>query len=145
MFIRNFCILQEKLFLRVCAAKLCKSRVKEKIAERPGSVFQHSMKTENTVLMTNKQRAYLSKLAVNEKPVLELGKANLTPEFTAALAEALAARELVKISLLKTCVEDPKEAAAVLADRTRSEVVRVIGRKIIFYKAAKKPKIELPQ
>lgn len=103
------------------------------------------MKAENTILITNKQRAYLSKLAVNEKPVLELGKANLTPEFTAALAEALAARELVKISLLKTCVEEPKEAAAVLADRTRSEVVRVIGRKIIFYKAAKKPKIELPK
>ncbi len=95
--------------------------------------------------MTNKQRAYLSKLAVNEKPILELGKANLTPEFTAAVAEALAARELVKISILKNCVEDPNEVAAVIAERTHSEVVRVIGRKIIFYKAAKKPKIELPK
>ncbi len=95
--------------------------------------------------MTNKQRAYLSKLAVNEKAILELGKANLTPEFTNAVAEALAARELVKISLLKTCVEDPGEVAQVIADRTHSEVVRVIGRKIIFYKRAKQPKIDLPK
>ncbi|MEE3480638.1 MAG: YhbY family RNA-binding protein [Lachnospiraceae bacterium] len=95
--------------------------------------------------MTNKQRAYLSKLAVNEKAILELGKANLTPEFTNAVAEALAARELVKISLLKTCVEDPNEVASVIAERTRCQVVRVIGRKIIFYKQAKQPKIELPR
>lgn len=95
--------------------------------------------------MTNKQRAYLSSLAVNEKAVLELGKANLTPEFTDAVAEALAARELVKISILKNCMEDPADVARVIAERTRSEVVRVIGRKIIFYKAAKKPKIELPR
>lgn len=95
--------------------------------------------------MTNKQRAFLSKLAVNEKAVLELGKANLTPEFTAAVAEALAARELVKISILKNCLEDPQDVAHTIADRTHSEVVRVIGRKAIFYKAAKKPKIELPK
>ena len=95
--------------------------------------------------MTNKQRAYLSKLAVNEKAILELGKANLTPEFTNAVAEALAARELVKISLLKTCVEDPNEVASVIAGRTHCQVVRVIGRKIIFYKQAKQPKIELPK
>ena len=95
--------------------------------------------------MTNKQRAYLSKLAVNEKAILELGKANLTPEFTNAVAEALAARELVKISLLKTCVEDPNEVASVIAEWTHCQVVRVIGRKIIFYKQAKQPKIELPK
>lgn len=39
--------------------------------------------------ITNKQRAFLSGLAVNEKAILELGKSTVTPEFTAALDEAL--------------------------------------------------------
>ena len=44
-------------------------------------------------------------------------------------------------------MEDPKDIANVLAERTRSEVVQVIGRKIVLYKPAKdeeKRKIVLP-
>lgn len=95
--------------------------------------------------ITNKQRAYLSGLAVNEKAILELGKSTVTPEFTAALDEALEKRELVKITVLKNCDLDIGEAAQTLAARTKSKVVRVIGRKIIFYRPAKKPVITLPK
>ena len=49
--------------------------------------------------MTSKQRAYLKGLAMNIEPILSLGKASLTPEFTNSVAEALAARELVKINV----------------------------------------------
>ena len=51
--------------------------------------------------MTNKQRAYLSSMASNINPILQLGKASLTPEFVEAVDEALAKRELIKISVLK--------------------------------------------
>ncbi len=95
--------------------------------------------------ITNKQRAYLSGLAVNEKAILELGKSTVTPEFTASLDEALEKRELVKISVLKNCDLEINEAASILAERTKSRVVRVIGRKIIFYRPAKKPSIVLPK
>ena len=95
--------------------------------------------------MTNKQRAYLSSLAADMNPILQIGKASLTPEYTNAVDEALEARELIKINVLKNCFDDPKEIAQVLAERTRAEVVRVIGRKIVLYRAAKKPVIKLPQ
>lgn len=95
--------------------------------------------------MTSKQRAYLKGLAMNIEPILSLGKASLTPEFTNSVAEALAARELVKINVLKNCMDDPREIAAIIAERTKSEIVQVIGRKIVFYKESKdKKKIELP-
>ncbi|MBE5912440.1 MAG: ribosome assembly RNA-binding protein YhbY [Pseudobutyrivibrio ruminis] len=95
--------------------------------------------------MTNKQRAYLSSLAADMSPILQIGKASLTPEYTNAVDEALEARELIKINVLKNCFDDPKEIAQVLAERTHAEVVRVIGRKIVLYRAAKKPVIKLPQ
>ena len=95
--------------------------------------------------MTNKQRAYLSSLAADMNPILQIGKASLTPEYTNAVDEALEARELIKINVLKNCFDDPKEIAQVLAERTHAELVRVIGRKIILYRPAKKPTIKLPQ
>ena len=63
-----------------------------------------------------------------------------TPENTAAVEEALAARELIKISVLQNCLEDPREMAQVLAERTRSQVVQVIGKKIVLYREGKKDK-----
>lgn len=95
--------------------------------------------------MTSKQRAYLKGLAMNIDPIFQIGKASLTPEFTKAVAEALEARELIKISVLKNCIDDPREIASILSERTNSLVVQVIGKKIVLYKESKnKKKIELP-
>mgnify|MGYP000545067233 CR=1 FL=1 len=97
--------------------------------------------------MTSKQRAYLKGLAMTMDPILQLGKGGLTPENTAAVDEALAARELIKISVLKNCMDDPREIAETLAERTQSQVVQVIGKKIVLYKEGKddKKKIQLPK
>lgn len=95
--------------------------------------------------MTTKQRAYLKSLAMTMDPIFQLGKSSLTPENTQAIAEALEARELIKINVLQNCADDPKELAQMVAERTRSEVVQVIGKKIVLYKESKtKKKIELP-
>ena len=79
--------------------------------------------------------------------IIQLGEGGLTPENTKAVDEALAARELIKISVLQNCLEDPKEMAQVLAERTHSQVVQVIGKKIVLYREGKKEKkkIELPK
>lgn len=98
--------------------------------------------------MNSKQRAYLKGLAMTTEPVMQIGKSSLTPEVTSAVAEALEARELVKISVLKNCDDDGVEIARTVAERTHSEVVQVIGRKIVLYKQAKdekKRKIVLPR
>lgn len=73
-------------------------------------------------------------------PILQLGKNGVTPENTASVAEALEARELIKISVLQNCLYDANEMAQVLAERTKSQVVQVIGKKIVLYKEGKKDK-----
>lgn len=95
--------------------------------------------------MTSKQRAYLRKLAQTTEPVISIGKSGVTPELCEAVSEALSSRELIKLNILKNCFDDPREVADTLAGRTRSEVVQLIGRKIVLYRAAKKPVIELPK
>lgn len=79
-------------------------------------------------------------------PIFQIGKSSMTPELTSAIAEALEARELIKINVLQNCMDDPKEIAQSLAERTRSQVVQVIGKKIVLYKEGKddKKKIILP-
>lgn len=97
--------------------------------------------------MTSKQRSYLKRIAMTTEPIFQIGKSSVTPELTAAIAEALEARELIKITVLKNCLDDGKSIAQVLAERTRSEVVQVIGKKIVLYKPAKdesRRKIVLP-
>lgn len=94
--------------------------------------------------MTSKQRAYLKGLAMKLDPVFNVGKSSITPEFTSAIAEVLETRELIKISVLKNCLDEPREIAEVLAERTHSQVVQVIGKKIVLYKESKdNKKIEL--
>lgn len=96
--------------------------------------------------MNSRQRAYLSGLANTIEPIFQIGKASLTPELIEALDSALEKRELIKVSVLKNCADDPKELAGIIAERTRSQTVKVIGKKMIFYRAAKKnPKLKLPE
>ena len=96
--------------------------------------------------MTSKQRAYLKGLAMKLDPVFNVGKSSITPEFTSAIAEVLETRELIKISVLKNCLDEPREIAEVLAERTHSQVVQVMGKKIVLYKESKdNKKIELPK
>lgn len=96
--------------------------------------------------MTTKQRAYLKGLAMTMDPIFHIGKASLTPEITEAIAEALETRELIKIAVLKNCMDDANVIAQTLGERTRSEVVQVIGKKIVLYRESKdKKKIVLPE
>lgn len=96
--------------------------------------------------MTSKQRAYLKGLAMNIEPILQLGKNGVTPENTISVDEAFANRELIKVSVLQNCLYDPREMAEMIAERTKSQVVQVVGRKIVLYREGKdeKKKIILP-
>lgn len=96
--------------------------------------------------MTSKQRAHLKSLASVIDPILQIGKSSLTPEYIEAVREAFNTRELIKINVLKNCLDDPREMAQIIADRSGAEVVQVIGRKIVLFKPDKdKPQIMLPK
>ena len=102
---------------------------------------------ESPLQLNPKQRACLISLAAKEPAVLYIGKNGVTPELTDNLDEALTARELVKASVQQNCLYDIRETASVLAERTRSVIVPVIGRKIVFYRRTPKLKnsIQLPR
>ncbi len=82
-------------------------------------------------MFTSRQRSYLMSLAAELDPVVQVGKEGN--------------RELLKVNVQKNCPEEPAMIADKLSKRSHSEVVKVIGRKIILYKKDKDhPKIVLP-
>ena len=96
--------------------------------------------------MNSRQRAYLKSLASNLNPSFQIGKSTLTPEITEAVRECFNTHELIKVSVLQNCLDDPKLIANALADRTGSQLVQVIGKKFILYKPFKdNPVIILPK
>ena len=90
--------------------------------------------------MNSKQRSMLKGMAMNIDPIFQIGKGGLTPEITEAVSDALEKRELVKINILKNCDDDRNMLAEALAGRTGSEVVQVIGKKIVLFRYQKDPK-----
>lgn len=95
---------------------------------------------------TSKQRSYLKGLASNEDAIFQIGKSSITPTMVQAIDDAIEKRELIKISVLKNCMDDPHELADIVAERTHSNVVIVIGKKIVLYRPNKKnPRIVLPK
>ena len=96
--------------------------------------------------MTSKQRAYLKSLASSLNPIFQVGKASLTPELTDAIGDAFHKNELIKVAVLKNCMDNPTEIAEMVAERTHSQVVQGIGKRFVLYKPDRdKPKIVLPR
>ena len=96
--------------------------------------------------LTSKQRAYLKSLAADLDPVFQIGKSTVTPEIIDAIAETFNTHELVKITVLKNCMDDVSNVAIMVSERTRSDLVQVIGRKFVLYKPFKdEAKIVLPK
>lgn len=97
-------------------------------------------------IMTSKQRAYLRGLAQKIEPIFQIGKTGITENQIETLKDALEARELIKITFLDTIPDDKNAIAEEIANKTDSEIVQIIGKKLTLYKKSiKKPKIELPK
>ena len=95
-------------------------------------------------MLTSKQRAYLRGLATNEPTIMQVGKGGISDNLIKTVSDALEARELIKMSVLENCSETPREMADALAAEVKADVVGVIGRKFILYRASEKnKKIEL--
>lgn len=97
------------------------------------------------MILTGKQKRYLRSLAVNEKAIFQIGKDGLSINLFNSINEALKARELIKISILKTCEDDPKDIANIICEKTDSQLVQIIGKTIVIYRRnLKEAKILLP-
>lgn len=96
-------------------------------------------------MITSKQRSYLRSLANNISPIFQIGKEGMEENFFKQIDDALEARELIKISLLKNSFYETREASDVICEELNCEGVQAIGSKIVLYRRSKKnPKIQLP-
>ncbi|MFA5283285.1 MAG: ribosome assembly RNA-binding protein YhbY [Bacilli bacterium] len=89
-------------------------------------------------MLNNKQKQQLKSQANSLKFKYNLGKNNISPEFVKMIDDALEAKELIKISVLKNASAPISEIAFDIAAATRSEIVQVIGRVITLYRKSKK-------
>ena len=96
-------------------------------------------------MLSSKQRAYLRSIAHELDPVFQVGKAGLTTELKEQLDDVLEARELIKVNVLKNCLDDPRQLADEAAGWLDASVVQSIGRKFLLYRPSEEePQIELP-
>lgn len=91
-------------------------------------------------ITNSKQRAYLRSLAANTDTYFQVGKGGVSGTMTASISDALEAHELVKIKMLETCMDEKDAVAQAIADATDSEVVCIIGNRIVLYRESEKHK-----
>ena len=89
-------------------------------------------------MLTSKQRAKLRGISSKEDTILQVGKNGIGDTLIKQVADALLAREIIKMRVLENALMDPREAAEELAEATESEVVQVIGTKFVLYKRNQK-------
>ena len=91
-------------------------------------------------MLNSRQRAQLRAMANDMETILQVGKSGVLDTSVKQVADALEARELIKMSVLETCPIGARETADTLANATQSDVVQVIGSKFILYKRSKENK-----
>ena len=89
-------------------------------------------------MLTSKQRAALRGLAGTERAIFQIGKGELSDNLLDALDSALTARELIKMSVLRTCEYDADDLMRLLELKLRAEAVCRIGSKIVLYRYSHK-------
>ncbi len=85
------------------------------------------------VTLTNNQRGYLRSMAHNLKPVVQLGKQGLTDVLIAKVDQELNAHELIKVKFLDF-QDQKRDFAQIIAERTASTLVEIIGNIAVFYR-----------
>lgn len=95
-------------------------------------------------MLTGKQRSILKSMANTLQLSVIIGKQGLTENVIKQIDDQLWANELVKIKVLETSDATAKELTADLLDRLHAEFISQLGSKLVLYRPAKKPIIQLP-
>ncbi|MBP5308428.1 MAG: YhbY family RNA-binding protein [Clostridia bacterium] len=100
-------------------------------------------------MLNSKQRSNLRAIASTLEPVFQLGKASVgeeseefTEAFLSSVNDALEARELIKLTVLKNAAFSARELGDELAAKLSAECVATIGRKIILYRYSNKKNVK---
>ncbi len=85
--------------------------------------------------MNGKQKRYLRSLAVNIKPIVQIGKSGLSNEILTSIRNAADARELIKVNILQNSDEEATDVAEAI-EEMGLDVVQIIGRNLIVFKVS---------
>lgn len=97
-------------------------------------------------MLTGKQKRFLRGMATTMEAIVQVGKSSVNDSVIFSLNEALAARELVKVKVLKNCLDEVSEVAEALSEASGAELVQIIGRNVLLYRPhPEKPTIVLPK
>jgi RNA-binding protein len=91
-------------------------------------------------MLTGKQKRYLRSKGSLMKPTVSIGKEGLTEQVISECNLQIASSELVKVRIQKNYFGEVKEAAAELAEGTKSQLVGVAGRNFLLYLENKEKK-----
>ncbi|MCM0083651.1 ribosome assembly RNA-binding protein YhbY [Geomonas sp. Red32] len=96
-------------------------------------------------MLTGKQKRFLRGLGHSLKPVVTVGKSDISEAVLATTNEALDSHELIKVKILESCFMDRHEVAEQLCEATGADLAQVLGRTLLIYRPAKEPRLELPR
>ncbi len=93
-------------------------------------------------MITKKDRLTLRSLAQKLPDLVQIGKDGISDNVIKQIEENLHAHELIKIKVQSNCEVPLSELATVISDKLQSDIVTIIGRKIVVYKLSDKPNIQ---
>lgn len=94
-------------------------------------------------MLTSKQRAALRSCANRIDAIFQVGKGGIGDTLIKQVDDALTARELIKLKVLENCEYTAREVIEILAGKTDSEPVQVIGNKLVLFRRnPKKPQYD---
>ena len=85
-------------------------------------------------MLTSKERKVLSGMGQKLEPIFQVGKNGLDGAIVKEIGDALEARELIKISVLKNCDSTAREVLDELCELLSAEPVSCVGFKIVLYR-----------
>jgi len=91
--------------------------------------------------LTNQQRRQLRSLAHHLKPVVMVGDKGITENLLAELDRALESHELIKVTIAGADKNERRTLSEELCQNSSAELVQMIGRITVLYRAAQEPKI----
>lgn len=96
-------------------------------------------------MLTGKQKKFLRGQAHHLNAILQVGKAGASEAVISQIDLALTAHELVKIAILQNCEQDRHEVADILTKETNADLVQVLGKTVVLYRASpNEQRIRLP-
>lgn len=93
-------------------------------------------------MLSSKERSNLRSIASGLEPITQVGKLGVNESLIESLDKAIEKRELIKITVLENSFLVPKEAGFEIAEKLGAEFVCATGRKLVFYRRSKNPKVE---